>query len=202
MSLVLGLTGSFGSGKSTVAAMLRGMSGAPLIDADALAREALAKGSPLLAAIEATFGPGLLNEAGELRRGELALRAFSNREGARRINALIHPWVARRQAEQLALHAAEPLVILDVPLLYEAGLQTQCDKVAVVSIGEAARFARLRGRGFGEREVMRRLALQWPQSRKAALADFVIENSGSLTATRVQIERMLEQIHEVKPNRP
>jgi dephospho-CoA kinase len=202
VTFVLGLTGSFGSGKTTVAASLAEMGGAVVIDADAVARDAVRAGSPLLPEIARRFGADLIDAAGELNRRELAARAFVDRATAARLNAIIHPWVRARELELLERHRDAPLVVLDVPLLYEAGMQTLCNAVAVVTIREAERFARLRRRGFCEADVMRRLAHQWPQARKAARAEFVIENSGTQEATRTQVQTLLDQIHGVKPTRP
>src|SRR5262245_20229869 len=130
--------------------MIKEMSNAPIIDADQLTREALAPGSPLLGEVAGTFGRDLLQAGGRLTRSLLARRAFTNFERARLLNAMIHPWVRDREERMLAEHVGEPLVVLDVPLLFEAGMETLCDKIAAVTVSEAERFRRLRTRGFGE----------------------------------------------------
>lgn len=193
MAFVLGLTGSFGSGKSTVSAIFREL-GAAVIDADVLARQAVEPGQPALAAIAAEFGAEMLDEAGRLRRRALAERVFSDRRAVERLGRIVHPYVIAETRRQLAALADRPLVVVDVPLLFESGMDTLMDKVAVVAIGERERFFRLRRRGFGEREVMQRLATQMPQTRKVRLADYVIDNSGTIEATRKQVQTLMDPI--------
>lgn len=193
MAFVLGLTGSFGSGKSTVAALLAEQ-GAAVIDADAIARQLVEPGSALLPELAREFGAQVLAEDGSLRRGELARVAFASPEATRRLNALVHPRVRAEELHRLETLRGERLVVLDVPLLFEAGMDDLCDRVLVVVINEAQRFLRLRGRGFSEREVIERLARQWPQSRKAALADDVIDNSGTLKQTRQHLIEWIDRL--------
>lgn len=193
MAFVLGLTGSIGSGKSTVAGMLA-ESGAAIVDADAIARELLAPGQPLVAEVARVFGPGLLDEAGALRRRALAERVFADREELARLNALVHPRVRAEELRQIEALRSRALVVLDVPLLFEAGMRDLVDLAAVVTISERERFRRLRARGLSEREVLARLGMQMPQSHKLALADAVIDNSGTLARTRQQVAALLQRL--------
>jgi dephospho-CoA kinase len=204
VTTVLGLTGSFGSGKSTVAALLR-EKGAALIDADQLAREAVAPGSTALAAIAREFGPevtGLLDPAGHLRRKVLAQRVFGDRHALARLNALLHPHVlaeTRRRIE--ALQGQAPLIVVDVPLLFETGMQGLMDQVAVVTISENQRFYRLRRRGYSEHEIIARLGMQMPQAQKQRLAQINIDISGTIEATRKQVQALLDHITREKSQR-
>jgi dephospho-CoA kinase len=197
VAYVLGLTGSFGSGKSTVASLLAEM-GATVIDADKLAAEAVEPGQPALAALIGEFGPEIVDRQGRLQRKALAERIFGDRPAARRLEALIHPPVLAGIRRALEERRGEPLVVLDIPLLFEAGMEGWMDKIVVVTIAENQRFARLRRRGYSEREVMALLGMQMPQSRKITLADYVIDNSGTIEATRKHAQTLFEWIQGEK----
>ena len=199
MTLVLGLTGSFGSGKTTVATLF-GEWGAAVIDADALAREAVEPGQPALAEIVTQFGPAMLDAQGRLDRPRLAGRVFADRQAAARLGLIVHPFVRVRTRERLEELAGRSLVVLDVPLLFEAGMAALADKTAVVTIAENQRFLRLRRRGFAEREVIQRLGMQMPQARKIRLADYAIDNSGTIEATRKQVQTLMDHLTREKPD--
>lgn len=201
MGLKLGVTGTFGSGKSTVAGLFesRGPESTVRIDADELARKAVAPGQPALAEIAEAFGEDLIDARGELRRKALAERVFDapgleRYRAVRRLNGIVHPHVRRLELEWMDRHREAPLLILDVPLLFEAGMERLVDRVVTVTLLERQRFARLRGRGFGEREIIRRLAFQWPQALKARKADYVVDNSGTIEKTKKQVDFILNQI--------
>ena len=190
--MILGLTGSFGSGKSTVAQMLTDLAQARVIDADALARDLQLPGRPGHRAIVEEFGPGILTDSGELNRPELAKRVFGNEAELQRLNALIHPLVWDEEVRLLEKYKEEPLVVLMVPLLFETDAHTLCDKVAVVSVDEVSRTDRLARRdGVTPEQVQRRLAAQMDQAAKEQRADFVIRNGGSLEETQAQVRDML-----------
>ncbi len=183
--VVLGLTGSYGSGKSTVARIFAEC-GARVIDADRLAREAVEPGQPALEEIARAFGREVIMADGRLDRERMAQLVFADPRKRQQLERIIHPRV--REAErQLIREATEELVVLDVPLLFESGMAAECDKTAVVIVSEAQRLARLALQGISAEEVQRRLQAQMPQEEKAALADFIIENSGSLEQTRHQV---------------
>jgi dephospho-CoA kinase len=197
MACILGLTGSFGSGKSAVSALFREL-GAAVIDADELARQVVEPGSPALAEIAETFGPDLIGPDGRLARRELAGRVFGDPQAVARLNAIIHPRVRGETLRLLGEWKDAPLIVLDVPLLFEAGMQSLADKVAVVVISENQRFYRLRHRGFSEREVIQRLGAQMPQADKIRQADFIIDNSGTIEATRKQVQTLMDQLSREK----
>ena len=200
MGRVLGVTGTFGSGKSAVAEMFRrGVAGAETIDADRLAAEAVAPGTQALAEIVRIFGTEVRADDGSLRREVLGRRVFADREALARLEGVIHPIVLRRIAERLGELADRPLIVLDVPLLFECNMQAMVEQTAVVTVSERKRFARLRRRGFDESEIVRRLGLQMPQSRKIRLADFLIHNHGDLEQTHRQVDHGLKYFLERKP---
>lgn len=199
---VLGLTGSYGSGKSTVARMLAAAGGF-LIDADAISRELTAPGGAALPAIRAAFGDGVFVPDGTLDRKALGALIFSAPEKRAILEGILHPRV--REQEVALLEAARsdgryPFVVLDVPLLFETGVDALCHATCVVSVNEQVREARLLRRdGATPEQVRARLAAQLPQEEKSRRATFVVENSGSLEDTQRQVEHMLEVIRRT-PN--
>ncbi len=198
MGAVIGLTGGIGSGKSSVAAMLREL-GATVIDADLLAREAVAPGSPALQAIVARFGPEALTPSGELDRRALGRRVFADEEARRALNAIVHPEVAALAAQQMsdALASGAPLVVYDVPLLYENGLEQSLPEVVVVWARPETQRSRIARRDqLSPEEIEARLAAQLPLADKAARADRVIDNDGDLEATRAQVRALYGALTE------
>ena len=196
MTHVFGLTGGIGSGKSTVATHLRAR-GVPVIDADVLAREVVAKGSEGLAEIVATFGAEVLAEDGELDRPKLAARVFGDEDARRKLNAITHPRVRDLALARVAEHGAagEPLVCYEVPLLVETGLADALRPLVVVSVSEATQIARTMARdGMTEAEARARIAAQMPLAEKEKLADYVIDNSGAREETLRQMDAALSAI--------
>jgi dephospho-CoA kinase len=195
---IVGLTGGIGTGKSTVARLFAEL-GARVIDADQLAREAQAKGSPVLGAIRGRFGSGVFTETGELDRKALGAIVFQDETARRDLNAIVHPRVAELAQERMqAMTAAGvPLVLYDVPLLYESSLDRALPAVIVVSAPPEVQRARLAGRdGLSPSEIEARIAAQMPLSEKVARADFVIDNGGSLEATREQVASVYRRLIE------
>jgi dephospho-CoA kinase len=181
---VLGLTGGIATGKSTFAERLRAR-GVPVLDADRLARDAVAPGSPGLADVAAEFGPDVVLPDGSLDRPRLAARVFADRGARGRLEAIVHPRVREASMRELARLAAAgaPLAVYDVPLLYEARREGDVDAVAVVWAPREAQIARLAGRDrLGREAAEARLAAQLPIDEKAARADFVVRNDGDLAA--------------------
>jgi dephospho-CoA kinase len=177
---VVGLTGGIASGKSTFAAALRAR-GEAVIDADALARAAVAPGSRALARIAREFGPASLAPDGTLDRKRMAALVFSDADARRRLEAITHPAVRDAMAEETArLSAAgHDLAFYDVPLLFEVGLDRALDSVVVVWVPPDVQRARLAARdGLAPDDAEARLAAQLPLDEKAARADFVVENVG------------------------
>jgi dephospho-CoA kinase len=185
----LGLTGSIGMGKSTVAAMFAD-DGVPVFDADAAVHRLQGPEGALVAAIEAHF-PGTTGAEG-VNRGALAERVLGAPAKLRRLEELVHPAVAREREAFLAAHAGAPLVLLDIPLLFEAGGWKDVDKVVVVSAPEEIQRARVLGRpGMTPSKLDSILARQLPDREKRARADFVIDTSGPLDETRRAVRRIV-----------
>ena len=180
----IGLTGSIASGKSSVVRVWERM-GARVIDADLLARQAVAPGSPGLDRVRAAFGDDVIDPTGALDRDALRGIVFGDPSARLRLESIIHPEVARlRDHEEARLRGeGADVVVHDIPLLFEVGLQDAFDTLVVVDAPEAVRAERLRrDRGLGEEEIRGLMAAQLPDAEKRARADIVIENHGSLEA--------------------
>ncbi|HET9637890.1 MAG TPA: dephospho-CoA kinase [Allosphingosinicella sp.] len=187
--ITLGLTGSIGMGKSTVAKMFA-EEGVPVFDADAAVHRLQGPEGALVDEIEAHF-PGTTGPEG-VNRGALAERVLGEPEALRRLEALIHPAVASEREAFLAAHSSASLVVLDIPLLFEAGGWEQVDKVVVVSAPAEVQRKRVLARpGMTEEKFERILARQLPDSEKRARADFVILTGGSKDKTRRAVRRIL-----------
>jgi dephospho-CoA kinase len=193
---LIGLTGGIGTGKSTFAGALRA-AGVPVLDADALARAAVARGAPALAEIVAAFGDEVLTPAGDLVRRRMAKRVFADPEARRRLEAIVHPPVRalfRAERDRLAA-AGHDLAFYDVPLLYEVGLDELVDSVVVVWTPRAVQLARLLRRdSLSPAEAEARLGAQLPLDEKAARADFVVDNAGPLAALAAKADRLLADL--------
>lgn len=190
---VLVIAGGLGAGKSAAAEMLRAK-GAVTLDLDAIARAVLAPGSPPLAHVAEAFGDVLLAD-GSLDRAALARAAFATREGAARLDAIVHPAVAREVGPaltELRLMPQPPEVVaLEVPLLAEAPLYRELADVVVALVAPVeVRVARAVARGMAEEDARRRIAVQATDAERAALADVVIVNDGSLG----DLERKVDEV--------
>jgi dephospho-CoA kinase len=167
--------------------------GAQVLDADAIARDVVAVGQPAWVELRRLYGEDYFNPDGSLNRSKLAQRVFADPEARRRLDALIHPLVIRElqaRAADLEGRGAD-LVIVEVPLLFEAGREGAFDRVIVVTAPEADQIRRLRKRdGRGETEIRGILAAQWPLADKAARADYVVHNDGDLGGTRQQVQNI------------
>jgi dephospho-CoA kinase len=185
----LGLTGSIGMGKSTVARMFA-EEGVPVFDADSAVHRLQGPEGALVDEIEAHF-PGTTGSGG-VDRGALAERVLREPEALRRLESLVHPAVAREREAFLADNAAAPLVLLDIPLLFEAGGWEQVDRIAVVSAPAEVQRERVLARpGMTAEKLEHILARQLPDEEKRARADFVIPTGGSLEETRRAVRRIL-----------
>jgi dephospho-CoA kinase len=183
----VGLTGGIGSGKSEVARLLAGH-GAFVVDADALAREAVAPGTEGLARVVAEFGADVLAADGSLDRAKLAQIVFADPDRLAALNAIVHPYVGRRSAEIMAAAPADAVVVYDVPLLVENNLQEQYDVVVVVDASPEAQLRRLvRGRGMNDSDARARMAAQASRAERLAAADEVIHNDGDLARLSEQV---------------
>lgn len=193
---LVGLTGGIASGKSTFAEALRAL-GAPVIDADRLAREAVRAGSPALAAIVQEFGPGVVGPDEELDRKGMAARVFSDPSARARLEAIVHPAVRTAVAAETARLAAEghDLAFYDVPLLYERGLDREVDCVVVVHAPPGVQVSRLRARdGLGHAEAEARLEAQLHIDEKARRADVVVSNEGDIASLRARAGPLLRAL--------
>jgi len=198
---VVGLTGGIGSGKSTVAALLAAR-GARVIDADAIVHELQAPGQPVLGRIAEAFGPEVLRPDGTLDREALGARVFRDPQARERLNRIVHPAVGTEMARRLeAARASDaPLVVLDVPLLLEGrraggGGRVPYDAVVVVWVPEPVQVARTVKRdGCAREEALRRIRAQMPLDEKRALADYVIDNAGSVEDTARQVDALWAEI--------
>jgi dephospho-CoA kinase len=192
---VIGLTGGIASGKSTVASMLREL-GATVIDADEAARAVVEPGTPGLRTVVEAFGPEVL-DGDRLDRARLGQLVFRDQAARKKLEAITHPlvraWMAERQRE--AAERGEARVVLDIPLLFENGLDAAMKAVIVVYAPEELQVERLVDRnGLAEDEARRRLAAQLPIEEKRARATYVIDNSGSLEDTRAQTEKLWREL--------
>ncbi len=190
--LVLGLTGSIGMGKSTVAAMFADL-GVPVFDADAEVRALQGPGGALLAPIEAAF-PGTTGSAGVLR-DKLGAAVFDDPAALARLEAIVHPAVQDLRAAFLARSADASLVVLDIPLLFEKGGAEQVDQIAVVSAPPQIQHARVLARPDMTRERLAQiLALQLPDPEKRARADHVIDTGVPLEETKRQVAKLVDAL--------
>jgi dephospho-CoA kinase len=186
---ILGLTGSIGMGKTTVARLFA-EEGIPVFDADAAVHRLQGPGGALVADIEAAF-PGTTGEAG-VDRSRLAVQVLDRPDALHRLEAIVHPAVALEREAFLAAHREAPLVVLDIPLLFEKGGWNHVDKVAVVSAPAEVQRARVLARpGMTPQKFEHILALQIPDPDKRARADFVIPTGGSLDETRDSVRRIV-----------
>ena len=189
MTITLGLTGSIGMGKSTVAAMFAD-AGVPVFDADATVHRLQGPAGRVVAAIEAAF-PSTTGEGG-VDRTALAEAVLGAPAAMRTLEAIVHPAVGEERAAFLRDHVNAPLVVFDIPLLFETGGDARVDKVAVVSAAATVQRARVLARaGMSEGKLDAILARQLPDADKRAQADFVIATDVPLDATRVQVAQVI-----------
>ncbi|MDD9938725.1 MAG: dephospho-CoA kinase [Myxococcales bacterium] len=189
----IGLTGGIASGKSSVAKTLIAQ-GVGLVDADQLAREVVQPGTDGLAEVVATFGEQVLAADGSLDREKLAARVFDDDEAREKLQAITHPRIGRLSAERLAeLQASDAIyVVYDAPLLVEVGAHKGMDALIVVAADVETQVARVIARdGATEEDARKRIAAQYPLERKVDVADYVIDNSGSLE----QLEARTLEVH-------
>ncbi|QSR31032.1 dephospho-CoA kinase [Nocardioides sp. S5] len=194
MTVRVGLTGGIASGKSTVSAILVEL-GAVVIDADAIAREVVALGTPGLEAVVAEFGPGLLTPGGDLDRPAMGALVFADPDARKRLEAIIHPLVHRRSAELEAAAGADAVVVHDIPLLAEVGRAGSFDAVIVVDAPTEVQVARMVGdRGWTKEDAESRIAAQASREDRRAIASHVIDNTGSLEDLRRRVEDVYAEL--------
>jgi dephospho-CoA kinase len=190
----VGLTGGIGSGKSTVTEMLRDR-GAVILDADEFAREAVLPGTDALRRIADRFGRDVLAGDGSLDRAALAAIVFADPDALGDLEAIVHPEVRRLIAEGLRDNLeTDNVVVLVNPLLIEMGSHRDCDVVVVLSVSPETQVARAVARGMDEDDARSRLAAQLPLEQRAAQADVLIDNEGSLDELQIQVGRLWERL--------
>lgn len=186
----IGLTGGIGSGKSTVATMLAAR-GAVVVDADQIARDLVEPGGEALAELVTEFGPRILQPDGSLSRGELAALAFSDPRATQRLNAIMHPLIRAEAERRINADPSARVVVYDMPLLVETGQAGLVDVVVVVDVPEELQVERaVRLRGLDEEDVQRRMSVQATRADRLAAAGAVIDNSGTLAETEVQVDAL------------
>ena len=202
--MVLGVTGSIASGKSTVSLLLQAR-GAALVSADQLAREVVLPGSATLERLVERFGPEILLADGTLDRTRLGELIFAEPAARHDLNDITHPAIASLAVERLQQlrQAGHDLIVYEAPLLFEAGAEGRVDKVLVVKIAPGEQLRRLMRRdGLDEAAARRRIAAQMPQEEKLARADYVVDNSGTPEATERQIVLLWPQLTTRSAPRP
>jgi dephospho-CoA kinase len=193
--LIVGLTGSIGMGKSTVAAMFAG-AGVPVFDADHEVRAMQGPGGALVPTIEAAF-PGSTGPEGVLRE-KLGALVFGDKHALARLEAIVHPAVAERRAAFLERHSDAPLVVFDIPLLFEKGGADAVDRVVVVSAPAAVQRERVLARaGMTEAKFADILALQTPDAEKRARADHIVDTGVSIEETEAEVLALIERLKAI-----
>jgi dephospho-CoA kinase len=201
------LTGGIATGKSYCLARFAQL-GAAVVDADALARAAVAPGTPGLAAVVARFGEGVLQQDGALDRGRLAVIVFADAQARRDLEGIVHPavrqaideWYRARERNDLS---RSRIGIADIPLLYETGRQHDFETVVVAACRPDQQLARLTARdGIDETAAHRRLDAQLPIDEKVRRADFVIDTSGTFAETAAAVDRVWQELRGRSPEEP
>ena len=198
--LKIGLTGSIASGKSTIARMFSAL-GVHIIDTDVIARQVVAPGSSGLAKLTAEFGEHLLNDDGSLNRQLLGELIFADQGKRQRLNELLHPLIMSVAGEKMQKYGRQypdGMVMVDVPLLIEANLLSWFDQIILVYVPVAVQLERLKARDRIDAETARlKMSSQMSPEEKCKFADFVIDNSGSLAASRTQVEKIFHCLQTV-----
>ena len=202
---VIGLTGGIGTGKSTAAEYLQSK-GFAVIDADQIGRDMTADGSPLLAVLDELFGPAgpygregmeILSAPGVLDRKAMVSLVFSDDEVRYKFNEIIHTAIIDEIKKKLSVYEREgkTYVLIDAPLLFEAGVDTLCDQVVLITASLEKRIERVVSRDHMTREeIISRIKSQMDDRKKAALSDFVVDNSGSLDDLYVELDKVLDAL--------
>lgn len=194
-ALRVALTGGIATGKTHVLGRLDAL-GVPTIDADILARDAVAPGTPGLDAVVAAFGPGILDATGSLDRKRLGAIVFADPSKRQALEAIVHPEVRRAMDRWFArLDPATPFAVADIPLLYETGRDRDFQKVIVTACAPEVQVRRVMERdGLSEAEARQRIAAQWPIAEKERRADYVIRTDGTFAETDRQVREVYETL--------
>ncbi|MDM5156757.1 dephospho-CoA kinase [Bacillus sp. DX1.1] len=200
MTVVIGLTGSIASGKSTVSQMFRERQ-IPVIDADIIAREVVEQGKEAYKEIIKVFGEEILQADGELDRQKLGSIVFYNEEKRLQLNQIVHPAVRKEMNAQKDMYIREGMqaVVLDIPLLFESKLTALVDQILLVFVNPDTQLERLVKRnGFTEEEARARIDSQMPLAEKVKLANKVIRNDGTIAETKAQLHNILMEWNIIK----
>ena len=200
--ITVGLTGGIASGKTTVSAMFKEL-GIPVICADELAHDAVKTGSPALREIREVFGDEVFDQYGELDRLKLGSRVFGNPLLKKQLEQIIHPAVALKKQELLDYYVRQghPIVVIDVPLLFEAEWDKAVDVILVVYVSRDLQAERLVQRnGLSAEEAQARLNSQWSIEDKKDKAHMVIDNSGSIEETRIRFRQVIDELRAMAPS--
>jgi dephospho-CoA kinase len=201
---VVGITGSLGTGKTTVAKLFKQL-GAKIIDADSIAHSLIKVNSPSYKSLIRSFGKDILkHNSCDIDRNKLARIVFGNKKQLLKLNRILHPVIIKKIKEEIKLvnkRNKRRVIILDAPLLIEAGLLRLVDRLIVVAASRGAQVLRLKKRGgISKKEIEARINFQIPLSEKIKSADFVIDNNGSLTYTKKQMREIWEDLRgQMKP---
>lgn len=198
---IYGLTGNIGSGKSTVAGMLRDL-GAFTVDADRVAREIVRPGEPALSEIVDCFGREVLRTDGTLDRGALAEIVFADERDRRRLNAITHPRILERIKEEISARSGGQVVFVEASLIDRGGggLDDLIDALVVVTCPDGLRERRVAARdGMSPGEIRRRMDSQVSEAEKASQADFLIENSSDMDNLRARVDELFEALRAAEP---
>jgi dephospho-CoA kinase len=201
--LKVGLTGSIAVGKSHVLSVLKEL-GCQVIDADQIARDVVAPGTPGLKSVTEEFGSGVLNEDGALNRKRLGEIVFADEAKRTKLNSILHPMIIAAQDQRIReFEAKDPngIAVIDAALMIESGGYKRLDKLIVVHCDPEIQLTRLMKRdGFSRKAAQERIATQMPQEEKMKYADFLIDTSGDFAGTRAQIETLFEQLRNASTN--
>jgi len=200
---VIAITGGIGSGKTTVAALYRGL-GVAAVDADAVSRALTAENGEALTPIREVFGDGVFHADGTLNRAALAKRVFGNEAELKQLNAVMHPRIARRIRDELeALRTAgEPAALLEAPLLFEAGMDGLADAVICVTAPEEVRVRRVCDRdGIPREEALRRIRSQNPMEKTESLSDYVLSTDVPFSAVQARALALWRRVLADGPRR-
>ena len=191
---IVGLTGSFGSGKTTVAIMFEGL-GAKIVDADKIVTELYTQ-KPVQKELQKNFGKQVISKFGGVRKNRLAEIAFSSKTRLAKLNSIVHPKVLKiikKKLNELRQEKAK-IVVLDIPLLFESKSKFEYDFLVVVTCSKKIQALRLRKKGFSLDEIMTRLYAQLSLKKKVESADFVINNKGDFEKTEKQVKGVFVKI--------
>ncbi|MFH1578410.1 MAG: dephospho-CoA kinase [Candidatus Omnitrophota bacterium] len=197
--MIVGVTGNFGAGKTTVACMFREL-GAKLIDADKIAHQLIRSQSKIYKQILACFGRGILAPGNRfISRKKLAGIVFGSPRALKRLNAIMHPAIIRIIENRINKSHAGKILIIDAALLIETGFLSRVDKLVVVKSLSRIQMQRLITSGLTADQIKQRLLAQLPQSRKIVFADFVVNNSGTRAKTRKQVRDIWNKLSDPAP---